>query len=372
MTVCLEYQPAVAQTAGIGRYVGMLAQNLLATAREDELLRLFCLDFRRRLRRDGLERAEWRVCRLLPGCLMQRLWNEVGFPPFDWLAGAADLYHFTNFIRPPLGRGKSVVTVFDMSFERYPACAEERNLRYLRDNLKRTVAQADAILTISEFSAREIEQLLPAARHKTVSIPLGIDGSFRRPDPGDIAALRKTLGLDRPYLLTVGTIEPRKNLDFLVDVFEDLDVPGLELVVAGKPGWKCGPILERFRTSRCADRIRYVRYVPDKGLAALYGGAELVLVPSLYEGFGFPPLEAMACGTPVVSSEGGSLPEILGQAALIVPGFEVDSWKEAIEALLSDSARREAMIRAGIGQAALYRWEKTARKTWDLYRSLTS
>jgi glycosyltransferase involved in cell wall biosynthesis len=184
--------------------------------------------------------------------------------------------------------------------------------------------------------------------------------------------LRKTLGLERPYLLAVGTIEPRKNLSFLVDVFEALNVEDLDLVIAGKPGWKCEPIFKRLEDSCRADRIRYVNHVPDAGLPALYAGAELMVVPSLYEGFGFPPLEAMACGTPVLSSAGGSLPEVLGAAALVVPGFERDCWKEAIERLLGDSGLRDRLIRAGLERAARFRWETTARKTWELYRSLAA
>jgi glycosyltransferase involved in cell wall biosynthesis len=366
----MDYQPAVAQRAGIGRYTRVLAEQLVRTAGSDDRLRLFYLDFSRKAATLDVPGAELVPHRLFPGRVLQRMWRHVGWPAFDDLAGPADVYHFTNFILPPLRRGKSVVTIFDMSFERFPQFAEDRNLRFLRAGIRNTVARADAIITISQFSSDEIEALLPASKGKLHPIPLGISQDFRRPPDADIGALRKSLGLERPYLLTVGTIEPRKNLPFLVDVFERLAGTDVDLVIAGMPGWKCEPILARFADSRRADRIRYVQYVPDGGLAALYAGAELFVVPSFYEGFGFPPLEAMACGTPVVSSAGGSLPEVLGDAALVLQGFDADHWAAEVGQLLSDSLRRKALATAGVAQAARYRWETTARQTWDVYRGV--
>ncbi len=182
--------------------------------------------------------------------------------------------------------------------------------------------------------------------------------------------LRRRLGIERPYILTVGTIEPRKNLPFLVETFERMSGTEVDLVIAGMPGWKCEPILARFRESGRANRIHYVDYVPDGALAALYSGAELFVVPSHYEGFGFPPLESMACGTPVLSSDGGSLPEVLGEGAVILKGFDADEWADEIRKILEDTRRRHDCIQSGIRQAGRYRWENTARQTWDVYRGM--
>jgi len=366
----MDYQPAVAQRAGIGRYTRVLAEHLVQTAGAEDRLRLFCLDFSRKAQSPEVPGAELKAHRLIPGRVLQRAWRHLGGPAFDLLAGPADVFHFTNFILPPLRRGRSVVTIFDMSFERFPQFAEDRNLRFLRAGIRDTVARADAIVTISQFSADEIEALLPDSRGKLHPIPLGISPSFQRPAVEAIATLRRKLGIDRPYLLTVGTIEPRKNLSFLVDVFERMQDRDLDLVVAGMPGWKCEPILARFADSPLADRIHYVQYVPDGGLAALYAGAELFVVPSHYEGFGFPPLEAMACCTPVVSSCGGSLPEVLGDAACVLAGFDADHWAAEISSLLADSDRLGALVAAGIARAASYRWDTTARQTWDVYRGV--
>ncbi len=371
MQVCLDYQPAVTQRAGIGRYTRVLAGELLKTKLPEDDLRLFYLDFFRRGVVD-IPGARTTPSRILPGAILQRLWRTVGFPPFDLLSGPADVFHFTNFLRPPLRHGRSVVTIFDMSFERFPQFAEAKNLRNLRRGIRRTAAKADAIITISDFSAREISELLPESRGKLFPIPLGISPDFAPASEEAVAELRAKAALERPYILAVGTIEPRKNLKFLVDVFEqmggDSALEGLDLVIAGMPGWRCDDILQRFETSPRADRIHYMKYVPDGSLAALYTGAAVLAVPSHYEGFGFPPLEAMACGTPVVSSAGGSLPEVLGDAAIVVPDFDPDAWRTALGGAANDASLRAKLIEKGFARAATFRWRRTAEETWKVYR----
>ena len=182
--------------------------------------------------------------------------------------------------------------------------------------------------------------------------------------------MRSRLGLERPYLLTVGTIEPRKNYPFLVDVFEQLDWFDGDLAIAGMPGWRMQPIVERLHGSPRAGSIKWLRYVDDGDLPALYAGAELLVFPSFYEGFGFPPLEAMACGTAVVSSRGGSLGEVLGEAALTLEQFDAAAWCDAIRRVLEDSNLRAGLVKAGREQAASYRWQETAARTWDVYRKV--
>lgn len=373
MTYCLDYQPAVAQGAGIGRYTRMLARGLLAELAPEEALRVFFCDFRRKAPADPVPGAEARAFRLLPGAAMQKLWTKLGAPAFDRFSGPADVFHFTNFVARPVRRGRVAVSVHDMSFERFPQFAEERNRAYLHANVARSVARADAVLTDSEFSRREIEELLPEARGKVRATALGISPDFRPAPPERVAEVRARLGLERPFLLDVGTVEPRKNLPLLVDFWERIAPEGFDLVVAGAPGWRCEPILARFAEAekRFPGRFHYVRYVPDGLLDALYTACSLFAIPSFYEGFGFPPLEAMACGAPVLSSAGGSLPEVLGDAARIVRGFDADEWAgEALRLLREDPAARGARAAAGRARAASYTWERCARETLAVYRSL--
>jgi glycosyltransferase involved in cell wall biosynthesis len=369
MKICVDAQSAIAQHAGVGRYTRILVEYLDRRESEHELS-LCYFDFRRRARAIPVQKATTKVVRWCPGALAEQAWKRVNFPPYEWFAGKADLFHFPNFTMPPLHSGKSIVTIHDMSFARYPQFAEEKNLRNLNARIPDTAARADAIITISNFSAGEIESLLHVPREKIHPIPLGISQDFARASDADIAAAQKRLGLTRPYLLFVGTIEPRKNISFLVDVFDQLTDFDGDLVLVGRPGWKSEATMARIAASPHRDRIRLLDSVGDADLSAVYSGAALFVIPSHYEGFGFPPLEAMACGTPVVSSTGGSLPEVLGSAACIVEGFEAPDWCESISALLSDSTRRGQLVEAGYARARSFQWDTTAEQTWALYEKV--
>ncbi|MCX7818727.1 MAG: glycosyltransferase family 4 protein [Kiritimatiellae bacterium] len=370
MRVCLDIQAAIAQRAGVGRYVACLATHLAREQPPDAHLRFFCFDFRGRARCPTPAGTSLRRLRWLPGRVVQKAWSWLRWPPFDWLAGAADVFHFPNFLRPPLHRGRSVVTIHDLSFLRHPETTEERNLRHLRAHIQQTVARADAILTDSHTIADEIRQQWPAAAPRVVAVPLAAPEGFARPPDEAIARARAARGLDRPYLLSVGTLEPRKNYAFLVEVFEHLaDFDG-DLVLAGRPGWKWAATAARIAASPRAARIRHLEPADDAEICALYAGAEAFVCASLYEGFGFPPLEAMACGTPVVVSAGGSLPEVCGDGALIVPGFEADVWAASIRRVLSDRQLRAALVERGHRNLARYSWAQTARQTWAVYRAV--
>ena len=365
----MDIQSAVAQRAGVGRYARLLAQNLGSTAGSNQLS-LFYFDFKKRGEPFAVPRAQFRVVRWCPGRLAQWAWKTVSWPPFDSLAGPADIYHFPNFIIPPLRKGKALVTIHDMAFLRFPQYAEDNNRKYLEASIPDTVRRADAILTVSRFSAGEICELLHVEPDRVHSVYHGISAEFTRPDDASIQAVLARHRIEKPYILTVGTVEPRKNIPFLIEVFENLKSYDGQLVIAGMPGWKYGPILDRMRQSRCARRIRYVEYVPNDDLPSLYGGAELFVLTSFYEGFGFPPIEAMACGTPVISSSGGALPEVLGTGAVILEDFNLDRWITQVERLLSDSNRRQELVAAGRIQAARYSWTQAALDTWKVYSSL--
>ena len=368
--VCMDIQAGVAQRAGVGRYVQKLVEHLGKFAALNDALRLFFFDFQRQGQPLPAAGAELRPCRWLPGRYVQAAWKRLNFPPFDWLAGAADVYHFPNFIIPPLTRGKAVVTIHDVSFLRFPAAAEKRNLAYLTAKIRDTVARADAIITDSVFSGHEIQELLGVPAEKIHPILLGLPSDFCRPATDVMAAARKQLRLERPYLLSVGTLEPRKNYPLLIEAFERLRGFDGDLVIAGMRGWKYEPILERMRDSPKAARIRYLEYVPDEELAALYAAAELFVLPSLYEGFGFTPLEAMACGTPALIAANGSLPEVCGGGAELVTELDAECWAERMDALLGDSSARMALVQRGAAHVHQFRWEDTGRQTWAVYRQV--
>ncbi len=368
MRVCLDMQSAVAQRAGVGRYTKLLAEHL-AAARGKHTLCGFFFDFHRRGLSFHIPGAELASCRWLPGRVAQGLWKTVGLPPYDLLAGPADLYHFPNFTLPPLRRGRSAITVHDAAFARLPDTLEEKNLAYLRAHMGPSIARADAVLTPSRFTANELGELLQVPREKLFPVLSGIDPAMAPQPPARVNALRRRLGLDRPYLLMVGTLEPRKNIPFLFDVFDRLDGFDGDLVIAGRPGWKYEPILARLQSARRRDRIRLVEQLGEDELPDLYTGAELFVLASHYEGFGFPPLEAMACGTPAVVSPGGALAETCAGGGLVLPDTLVDAWVAALERLLSHPSEREALRARGLAHAATLTWPETARQTWKAYEA---
>lgn len=370
MRVCIDIQSAIAQRAGVGRYTKALVEQIGAVAEPADELTLFYFDFKRVGTPFPVSNADYKSIQWLPGRLVQKAWKSIGQPPFNWFAGSADVYHFPNFVIPPLTRGRSIVTIHDVSFLRHPEAAEPKNLRYLNAQIRRTIAHADHILTDSQFSADEICELLAVDEERVQAIHLGLTPNLRAPAPERIESMRETLDLRKPYLLFVSTLEPRKNIPFLIDSFARLSSFDGELVIAGMRGWKFEPILKHLENSPARDRIRYLEYVDEAWLPALYAGAELFLFPSLYEGFGFPPLEAMQCGTPVVSSRAGSLPEVLGSAAHYVDIADPQDWADAIEALLHDTTLSDQYRQDGTEQAAKFRWTDTARKTWAAYREV--
>lgn len=364
MRVCIDIQAAVTQRAGIGRYTAELVPRL------DEIqagsLKLFYFDFFRQGVPPRVLNAEIRKVRWCPGSVVGKAWSVFGWPPFNFFAGAADVFHFPNFLLPPLARGRSVVTIHDTAFLRMPETVERRNLQFLRAGISDTIRRADAIIAVSAFTASEIKALLEVDPARLHVIHSGISRDFRAPADDDVASVLRQHGLDRPYVLTVGTLEPRKNLPFLVDVFEKMpDFDGL-LVIAGSPGWKYGPILARIKSSTRSPDIRHLQRLSEDELRAVYAGAELFMFPSLYEGFGFPPLEAMACGTPVIASAGGALREVLGNGAAIMEEYDADAW--AVRAMAS--LRNPELAEKGRQCAAGYTWEETARKTWRVYETV--
>ncbi len=367
MRVCLHIQAAIAQRAGVGRYVHTLLPRLAALRGDDELS-AFYFDFRRRGSPfpPGLVRED--AARWIPGALVQQAWKRVGFPPFTWFAQKADVYHFPNFVIPPLPRGpKAVVSIHDAGFLKVPETLEPKNLAYLRASIERTVRRADLILTISETIAEELREAFSLPRDRVRTTLLGAPPGLEAVDPAPVLARLK---LDRPFLLHVGTMEPRKNHRFLFEIFDRLEGFDGDLVLSGMPGWQVEPILARLDASPKRDRIRRLGYVDDADLAALYQRAEALLFPSLYEGYGLPPVEAMRLGCPVLCSDRGSLPEVVGDGGLILPPDDPDVWVAALYNLWCDPARRQAIVDAGRQRAAAFSWETCARETWDAYRSL--
>jgi len=365
--VSLHLQAAIGQRAGVGRYVHTLTPLLAERRGADRLLGFF-FDFRRKGSPFPEELVEARAVRWVPGALVQQCWKRLNFPPYTCFAPEADVHHFPNFIIPPLPKGpKAVVSIHDAGFLKVPETLEPKNLAYLRSRMAATVARADRILTISETMATELREAFGLPRDKVRATLLGAPPAL---DRGSVN-VRKELKLDRPYLLHVGTLEPRKNHAFLVQVFERLEHFDGDLILCGMAGWHTEPIQRAIHSSKKAARIRHLDYVTDAQLAGLYQDAEALLFPSLYEGFGLPPVEAMRQGCPVISSDRGSLPEVVGTGGRVLP-LVLDAWVDAVESLLGNPALRESLIAAGRNRVFSFSWERCADEPWQVYRELAS
>lgn len=370
MIVSLQLQAAIAQRAGVGRYVHTLAPLLAARKGAEDRLLGFYFDFRGNGSPFPPGTLEEHRVRWVPGALVQQAWKRLGGPPYTWFAPKADVHHFTNFVIPPLPRRcRAVVSIHDASFLRFPETLEPKNLAYLQKHIDATVRRADLILTISETIAGELREAYSLPADRVRATLLGPPPALKSIDETDADALLEPLGLDRPFLLHVGTLEPRKNHRFLFEVFNRLEDFDGDLVLCGMEGWHVEPILEALAASPRRDRIRRLHYVSDAQLTALYRRAEALLFPSLYEGFGLPPIEAMRQGCPVISSDGGSLPEVVGEGGQVIP-LEVEAWADAVQTLLADSAARAAWVAAGKTRAGEFSWERCADETWAAYREV--
>ena len=288
-------------------------------------------------------------------------------PYYDLLFGKC-VYLFPNYTSWPLLFSKSIPVVYDLSFEHYPQYVEPRNQKFLHNNVLRAVNWATKIITISENSKKEIAEFYHLPQHKVSIVHPGVDQSafFRWPDR-EIAKVKARYGIHGKYLLFVGNIEPRKNLKNLLLAYERLDHKTREeysLLLIGARGWLDDEIFSIIERLRIAGNFiqQPVGYVEDEDRPALYSGASAFVYPSLYEGFGIPPLEAMACGVPTITSNNSSLPEAVGDAALTVDADSVDELTSAINLVLSDATLRKMMVKKGFAQVDKYIWQNKARE----------
>lgn len=305
--------------------------------------------------------------RPIPARVVREFWERGLVRPRaeDW-TGPVDVVHATNFVAPP-ARAPVVVTVHDVTFLRSPELCTPDTLRYPR-LIRRAIDRGAVVHTPSEFVAAEVRELLGAPADRVVAIHSGVP----RVRDGDGARGRALAGRLR-YVLALGTIEPRKNLTTLVRAFDRVAAsdPDLGLVLAGPPGWDFARVQSAIDAIATRDRVVQTGFVAERDRADLLAGATAFAYPSVYEGFGFPPLEAMHCGVPVVAGDAGALPEVLGDAAVLVPPEDVDALAAAIRGLVdADDPARAEYVRRGHERVGRYDWDTTAARMVDLYRSL--
>lgn len=294
-------------------------------------------------------------------------WEQIAQP---WQLAEFDLYHALAFVSPLILRAPSVVTVYDLSFVHYPRVLSPARRLYLRLFTALSCRRARRVMAISHSTARDLTATFGIPAERIDVAACGYDAQRFRPLPeADIAAFRRDQNLPARFWLFLGTLEPRKNLITLIDAYARLPRgERLPLILAGGKGWDYDEIFARVEAHGLHDDIHFPGFIPAEMLPFWYNSAETFILPSVFEGFGLPALEAMACGTPVIVSDASSLPEVAGDAGLLVPPRDVDAWADALRRAHGDTGWREEAARRGFIEAGRYSWDKTARAVLESYR----
>src|ERR1700716_973767 len=364
MRIAIDYSAAVNQRAGVGRLVRNQVLALAEVDRENDYRLVYARPNRGSVpqfpRARNFSRHEVGVRERW----LTILWHRAQLPvPADWFTGPVDIYHSPDFVLPPLRHARGILTVHDLAFLMRPECADARLRAYLEDVVPRSVQRADFIIADSENTRNDLVVLLGVQPNSIAVVPGGVEERFAPVLAADqLQRARRHLGVgDAPFVLAIGVIEPRKNLNRLMDAFLTLKQrgkvpPDLKLVLAGGKGWLFDGIFQHHAESPVRDDILMPGFVPDEMLPAIYSAAEVLAFPSLYQGFGLPILEAMACGTPVVASRASCLPEVAEGAALMLEPTNVEGLSSALEQLLTDAEQRARLIERGRQRAGKYTW----------------
>jgi glycosyltransferase involved in cell wall biosynthesis len=354
--------------AGSGRYILELIRALVKLDHGHELVLFGNADNLYLLPPNGCQRVDcgWTTA-VRPSRL---LWEQFALP-LALRRYQIDVLHSPVFVAPLWVPCASVVTILDMTWFSLPGQHTWVKRSYFRTMIPPTARRAARIIAISEASKQDVVALLGMPAEKVVVTYLGVDLNVFCPEAaeGRAGELEARYGVRQPYVLYVGKLEPRKNLPTLIEAFVSIarGFPDHQLVLAGNPGWDFQAIYETAARIPRRERVRFTGFVDEADLPALYAGADLFVYPSSYEGFGIPVLEAMACGTPVITSNVSSLPEVAGDAGLLVDPLDVSELAQAMRRVLTDGQLRQRMRAKGLERAKTFTWKETARRTLQVY-----
>lgn len=301
-------------------------------------------------------------------------WMHKTQRPQDWLLGSPDLVHSIAFTSPPLKKSKLIVTMLDMTFETHPQFHFEENIRFCKEQSRLAAMRADMVIAISENTKHDILEILNIPEERIRVIYLGVSSCFR--PSVEETKVKETLskyGIDSQYLLFVGAIEPRKNIAGLVRAYHSLGQElkdNFKLLIVGASGWLNEQIYSLVSELGLQENVKFLGFVPDEDLVFFYNGAAAFVYPSFYEGFGIPVVEAMACGTPVITSDVSSLPEVVGEAGIMVDPQDIEAISDAITSVLTNASLREGMKQKSLDRAKAFSWEQSARQTLAVYKDV--
>lgn len=296
-----------------------------------------------------------------------RLWTHLRLS-WEMARRPPDLLFVPAHVLPPLRPRRTLVTVHDLGYLHFPQAHRALDRLYLDLSTRWNARAAGHILADSQATKTDLIRACGTPAEKISVVYPGLDESLRRVD--DPTAVKARYGIAADYILYLGTLQPRKNLARLVDAFALLSNPDVQLVIAGRKGWLYDEIFARVQAHGLAERVVFTGYLPDADRPALLSGARLFAFPSLYEGFGFPVLEAMRCGVPVVCADTSSLPEIAGDAALLVDPLDTGALAAALARLLSDEPLRARLIARGYAQTECFSWDRAARQVMAIIEEM--
>ncbi|MFA6042703.1 MAG: glycosyltransferase family 1 protein [Patescibacteria group bacterium] len=352
MRVSIDCQALAGKQTGFGTYLSQLLPALRHVAGPDDVfqeIRSIVKDLR------TPSRMFWDQVRLPLVAMRQR--PDVLFVP--------------AFTAPLLWRGKLVVTCHDVIGMIFPQYFSKSAQLYWKTLLPASLRHADHVLTVSTASKRDIVRLVGIPESRITVTPLAAKKVFQpQSNPALLTQVRRTYNLPRPFCLAVGTIEPRKNLPFLIETFATAKRESHDLVIVGKRGWDAPQVDQRIRQLHLGDRVHILEYVAEAEVVQLMAGATALLFPSRYEGFGLPVLEAMASGTPVVASTSSSIPEVAGDAVLYADPSDMDAWRSHIGNVINDSFLRAKLRANGLQRAKQFTWENTAQRTLAVFHTV--
>lgn len=370
MRVFVEGTPLFRERTGVGQYTKNLFEALF---RLDETNRYTIFSFAflgRGAKRRPIPvspRVGYRFIRYVHLKIFNAVVRKVTSPPIDIMLGSRpDLFIFPNFVRYPLPLGsKAIAVIHDLSYVLHPEHTARRNRQFLLRYVPQTIEKCQHIIAVSENAKAELVQYYGVDPDRISVVSPALDHTFFYPRPvPEIEAVTRKYGITKPYILYTGTLEPRKNIRGILDAYTSLPPEvraSHSMVLAGGRGWLDREIQAQLESLRHLDVVT-TGYVPDEDLPALYSGASVFVYPSFYEGFGMPPLEAMACNTPVIVADNSSLPEVVGDAGVLVDAKDSASLAHHIEKVLGDPALADDLRRKGLARAKASTWDESARR----------
>ncbi|MBN1486828.1 MAG: glycosyltransferase family 4 protein, partial [Anaerolineae bacterium] len=369
--IYLDVSAAVHHRAGLGRYAESLTRALLELPQEEFDFALFYNQEQGIQPLEGLENLPSRTVSLGYKPWRMLIWlGQLGHIPFNRLIPNATLFHAMEHLLLPLNKTPTTLTVHDLIFRHLPQHHKPLNRWYLNATLPLYCKRASHIIAVSEATRQDIIHSYDIPEEKISVIYEAADPKFQPQSQKKVNDVRNRYHLPQDFLLYLGTIEPRKNLIRLLKAWEPLyqanEAP--PLVLGGKRGWLSDDFFAALEQSPARDGVLLTGYVADEDLPALYAAATAFIYPSLYEGFGLPPLEAMACGTPVVCSNASSLPEVVGTAALTCEPENEEAIREEIRRIIQDEELRVNLREQGLKQAAKFSWARAAQETLTVYK----